>query len=185
MSNKYSMSQLIPILKSTSPFAHQGEAIAFSEEDSPVMRDFAADLSVLYAFNQPDYLAYATNRELSQNGVTAEQLHSVAVSNISKHIGEVVFRQLDDGLYGVTCGGVLEASLLLLDGLWEKLTSQLPGIPLAVVPARDLLFVTGSKVPGSMQKIAKCARVPVANKALALSQTILARTNGQWAKSMF
>ncbi|MCX9158565.1 nitrous oxide reductase accessory protein NosL [Niveibacterium sp. 24ML] len=149
------------------------------------MREFTADISVLYAFNQPDLLVYLSNRELSQIGLTGDQLHALAVSNISKHIEEVVFKQLDDGLYGVACGGVLEASLLLLDGFWERLTSELPGIPLAVVPARDLLFVTGSKVPGSMQKIAKCARIPLADKALALSQIILARTNGQWAKSMF
>lgn len=177
-------SQLVPLLKGTGMAATRGEQFALSPDDSPVARPFAADIVIVYAFNEPSQLVYMSRRQLAQSGMSEDELHALAVANLPKCLPDLNFRELDGGLFGVSCGGVFEASLLLLDPLWEQLAPQLPGLPLAVVPARDLLFVTGSKNQGSMQKIGRCARAELAQPELELSRVVLSRSRGRWEKSL-
>lgn len=184
MSNTPNTTQIVPILKGTGSHATRGEPFALSADDSPVLRPFAADIVIAYAFNLPDRLVYMNRRQLAETGMSEAQLHTLAVGNLPSHISDLTFRDLDNGLFAVSCGGVLEASLLLLDALWEKFAPRLPGMPLATVPARDLLFVTGSKNPGSMQKMAKCSRVELAQPELEISRAVLSRAGGRWEKSL-
>lgn len=195
MSTTTSPSQIVPILKgtgngtgtATATVARTQDGLAFtlSPDDSPVLRPFAADIVIAYAFNLPDRLVYMNRKQLADSGMSETELHTLAVSNLPAHVSNLTFRDLDSGLFAVACGGVFEASLLLLDVLWDKFASQLPGMPLATIPARDLLFVTGSKNPGSMQKMARCSAVELAEPNLGISRSVLARSGGRWDRSPF
>jgi uncharacterized protein YtpQ (UPF0354 family) len=174
------LDQIVPILKTATPGGLLGDAFALSAEDEPVAHPFAADLVVLYAFNLPDRLQYVTQRELNAAGMTAAQLHAKAVENLPRHFQEITLKDLGEGMFGVTCGGVLEASLLLLEPLWDKLLPHLPGVPLAAVPARDLLFVIGSKQPQALKRMQQAAKVELQHAVLETSRLVFWREGGRW-----
>lgn len=172
--------QLIPVFKGAAQGGPLGDAFALSAEDEPVAQPFAADLVLLYAHNLPDRLQYISQRELRAADMTVAQLHAKAVENIPRHFKEINLQDLGNGMFGVTCGGLMEACLLLLEPLWEKLAPYLPGVPLAAVPARDLLFVIGSKQPQALTRIRQAAKVALKDPSLATSQMVFWREGGQW-----
>ncbi len=182
MQSEGNIELIVPILKGTSHASTRGQPFDLAPEDSPVAQAFAADILVLYALNFPDRLQYITQRDLANIGMSVAQLHAKAIENIPRHITEIKLQDLGGGMYGVTCGGTMEASLLLLEPIWEQLTSALPGIPLAAAPARDLLCIIGSKQPNSLSRIKQAASINLADPNLEISRTVLSRENGKWDK---
>ena len=79
--------------------------------------------------------------------------------------------------------GDLEASLLLVDHLWEQIGPQLPGDLIAAVPSRDTLAVTGSEVPGGIAALTQATdRVWRASQVrLLLTRSLLIRQGQSWS----
>ena len=67
---------LKPVVQESAP------AISVSREDSPVLQPFTAGLIVSYVVDAGDQLTFIRQRHLEQEGVSADQLHSMAVSNL-------------------------------------------------------------------------------------------------------
>lgn len=151
-----------------------------SPDDSPVMRPFAADMVVMYAIDRPSHFEFVAMREIKARQLSEEELHDLAVTNLPSRLSHVEVHDLGGGMHGITAGGNLEASLLLLDALWDQLATRLPGEPLAAVPARDLLFTIGSEQPDAMQLISNRARTDLVEKRYAISQSIVVRRGGRW-----
>lgn len=80
----------------------------------------------------------------------------------------------------VTAGGNFEATLLLLESLWEQVQEQMPGEILAVVPARDLLFVSASGWEGALSFMQEMASRDLPEKRYALTTCVFARRDGEW-----
>lgn len=177
---QYTEDLIVPILKGTSAASSRGEAFALSQEDSPVVQSFAADIVVMYAFNLPDRLQYVSHREMAQMGVSESQLHARAIENMPRHLPEIKLNDLNNGVFGVSCGGTLEASLLLLEPMWQQLAPYLPGIPLAAVPARDLLIVSGSKHPNAFARIKQAGNIALADPSQEVSKVVLWRQGNRW-----
>jgi uncharacterized protein YtpQ (UPF0354 family) len=173
---------IVPILKGTAAASSGAAAFALPPEDAPVVRPFVADIVVMYAFNLPDRLQYISRRELALMGANESQLHAKAVDNLPAHLHEIKLNDLNGGVYGVSCGGTLEASLLLLEPVWQQLASYLPGIPLAAVPARDLLIVSGSNQPQAFSRIKQAGAIALADPSQEISKVVLWRQGQQWER---
>jgi len=154
--------------------------IHLSFEQSPASIPFAADMIVMYAIDRPSHLEYVSNEVAAATGLTADQLHDISVRNLPSRLVTVELHDCGDGLYGLSAGGTFEASLLLLEDLWQQLAERLPGEPLATVPSRDLLFVIGSAQPNAAELIGARARIELAEKRYAISQSVLVRRGGKW-----
>lgn len=177
---QYTEDLIVPILKGTGPASLRGEALALSQEDSPVVLPFAADIVVMYAFNLPHRLQYISHREMAQLGVSESELHAKAIENMPRHLSEIKLNDLNNGVFGVSCGGTLEASLLLLEPVWQQLAPYLPGIPLAAVPARDLLIVSGSKQPNAFARIKQAGNTALHDPSQEISKLVLWRQGSRW-----
>ncbi|MBX3628040.1 MAG: DUF1444 family protein [Rhizobacter sp.] len=158
----------------------EGTELHLSFEQSPISRPFAADMIVMYALNRPSHLEYISNEIASATGLDSESIHELAIKNLPSHLGEVLLHDCGEGIYGISAGGNFEASLLLLDQVWEQLEKYFPGEPFAAVPSRDVLFVVGSDRPNARELIAAKARIDLPEKRYAISQSVLVRREGKW-----
>lgn len=112
-------------------------------------------------------------------GLDLDTLHALAVDNLARRLPPI---ELHGGAprYMITAGGNLEATLLLHPTLWESLAEHLPGSPIVVVPARDLLCVTSSEWDDGCAFLKDMAEKHPEDKRYALSKLLFIRRNGSW-----
>lgn len=173
-------SLIVPLVKGMGLPSGEGAAIQLSVDDSPVVRPFASDMVIMYAIDRPSHFEFVAMREIQARQLSVEDLHDLAVKNLPSRVSQVEVHDLGGGMHGLSAGGNLEASLLLVDSLWDQLAARLPGEPLAAVPARDLLFTIGSGQPNAMALISSRAMIDLAEKRYAISQSVLVRRGGKW-----
>ncbi|MFO1436719.1 MAG: DUF1444 family protein [Verrucomicrobiaceae bacterium] len=121
-----------------------GEAdVSLSHDDSPVETTLAADIIIMYAYDMGAYFEIISNSELKRLGLTVQELHKVALANLDSLNLEV--RAHENGrVRMLTAGGDFEATLLLLPYVWDSVASMVQGDVVAAIPARDLIFFTGT-----------------------------------------
>lgn len=108
--------------------------------DSLVARLFSHEAAAFYLVDDDSHFTYAQTRDLEEAGMSADDLHAVAVSNLER-IAETL--QPTDFGGGVMFGGngSLEASVLLAPSFWERLGEQFPNGVVTCIAARDILAV--------------------------------------------
>jgi uncharacterized protein YtpQ (UPF0354 family) len=134
----------------------------------------------MYAIDRPTHLEYVSNQLAADSGMTAEGLHLRAVENLPRRVSEIRLHDCGRGIFGLSAGGTFEASLLLVDDIWDQLAVHFPGELLAAVPSRDLVFAIGSEWQDAHELIANEARVELADKRYAISSSVLVRRDGKW-----
>lgn len=101
------------------------------------------DLLVTYAFDLPDSFIMATVTLLESAGIARRDAPRVARENLASILPRVSF-QTNDGYGMAMTGGELEASLLVLDGLWQVVQEDIGGELLVTVPRRNRLLMCDS-----------------------------------------
>ena len=171
--------RIIPVIKVMEP-GHAGQdGIALPPDERPVVRPFAGDLVVMYAEDLSGHFAYLSHKRMRELGLDPDALHTLAIGNLPGRVGQIQLHGSAPRLL-ITAGGNLEATLLLHPTLWESLAEHLPGAPLAAVPARDLLFVTGADSEEGRAFLKQMAEKELEDKRYALSRKIFAKRNGAW-----
>jgi uncharacterized protein YtpQ (UPF0354 family) len=110
-------------------------------EDMPVCRGYAAGLCICYLVDDGDSYSYVQNRHLDQDATSEEELHRIGLDNLADLANQRDLRvQPYQSIYAVLMGGDFEASLVLLDQLWEHDFRQFVSGQYAIaIPARDIL----------------------------------------------
>ncbi len=171
----------IAYLKAVMPDAGT-PALKVAHADEPVIRPFNHDLCVCYLVDRGSDFVYVQNRDLERDGISIERLHEIALQNLWKQTGVRPARvQPYQHIFAVLMGGDFEASLILLDQLWEHDFRQfVHGDYVAVLPARDVLAFCDSSSQEGLEELRQViARVAPTGDHL-LSQSIYIRTNGRW-----
>lgn len=113
------------------------------EDQIPVHAPLCGDLLVACAFDLPDSFIMATSTLLQRAGVArAEALH-LARDNLGGAVPRVSF-QTRDGCGMAMTGGEMEASLLVLGGLWKVVQQDIRGELLVTAPRRNRLLMCDS-----------------------------------------
>jgi uncharacterized protein YtpQ (UPF0354 family) len=130
----------IAYLKAAEP-VDQSEAVTLSRDDSPVLRPLTDGLLIAYAVDVGTSYQFVQYRHLDQDRSSEERLYEVGIRNLLKIASERELRvQPYQNIYAVLMGGDFEASLILLDQLWEDHFRQFVAGEYAIaVPARDIL----------------------------------------------
>jgi uncharacterized protein YtpQ (UPF0354 family) len=172
---------IVPVIKQSVKLSE--EAILLPGRDEPVIEHLAGDLLVMYAFDLPGRFEFVARRHCETLGLGVGDLRPLSVRNLVKlrrkpqikQTGQVVILILD---------GDLEASLLLVDMLWEQLAPQIPGDLIAAVPTRDTLAVTGTGVDGGVavlnHAVSEVWENPRGNRKLLLTPSLLTRQGTSW-----
>lgn len=135
----------IAYLKGTFPLS--GGERTFSKDDSPVVSELAADISCFYVVDEGTSFRYVQYRDMEHEGYTLPRLHEGAVERLRKIAQEKLQVFPVPGEYfAAIMGGNFEASLILLDGLWNKsLRRLIKNDFIVALPARDILAFCDSK----------------------------------------
>jgi uncharacterized protein YtpQ (UPF0354 family) len=80
----------------------------------------------------------------------------------------------------LTVGGNYEASLLLLEEIWEAQKQFVPGELVAAVPSREVLVFTGSESPEGIAAIRGSVERSFQAAGHLLSKTLLVWRNKAW-----
>ena len=142
-------------------------------------RHLCSDLWVLYAADMPAGLEFLEREDALRFGLDPDAMHTAAIENLRTKLPQIE-RHGDLGAERILCGGKLEASLLLVDELWEEIAEDVSGELVAAVPAGPMLIFTGSAVPGGVERIRQAAEKASASGPLALSSTLLRWNGAGW-----
>jgi uncharacterized protein YtpQ (UPF0354 family) len=140
------LSRVVPVVKDRPWLAETREGLlsrGVTEIPELVIEDFTPDLVVLYAEDSPENIRYLTRDALKETKIDAAKLRRLACDNLQRLLPEI---ELDgaDGFYVVRAGGSYEASLVLLDSIWNEKRMPVKGEYVVAIPTRGLLIVTGS-----------------------------------------
>jgi uncharacterized protein YtpQ (UPF0354 family) len=84
----------------------------------------------------------------------------------------------------ITADGSYESSLLLLDDLWSKgdVPAKVDGDVVVAIPARDLLFFTGSRNPAGVARLHELAAKYVKQASYRLTDTLFVYRDGRFTR---
>jgi hypothetical protein len=163
--------------------------VTLPEAQQPVMYVAPGGFGVMFLIDEGDHFVYASRGDLSDAGIRAEQLHEIGLRNLvaqtSKGEGRPGLSIRQNGTFhAVLMGGNFEASLILVDALWnnDQIRQVAPNGCVIALPARDLLAFCDA---GSAQGIADLkafARRASANADHLLTPDLFVRKAGQWVR---
>lgn len=175
----FDRTMIVPLIKRAEP--QRGAGVDLPEHSVPIMEPLTGDLFVGYVLDLEDSFQYVSRTTCDDLGVAVEELRSVAVRNLIHRRPKPEIKQGPLGV-GFVLDGDLEASLLLVDLLWDQIDPQIPGDLIAAVPTRDVLMVTGSDVTGGTDALSSAiTRVwGRSEERLLLTRSLLSRRDGSW-----
>lgn len=159
-----------------------GRVVSLEHDDSPVLRDLGNGLLVSYVVDHLDHFEYINHQQLAAQGFSEDELHQLALSNLASAVAGLVQVQRCDAIFAVIAGGNFEASLILLDHLWDHAFRQFVDAPHAVaIPARDILAFTDATDEAACAQLQDViARVWPSGDHLLVDRPFT-RTDGVWA----
>lgn len=158
--------------------------VSLGHDDSPVIRHLAEGLLVLYLVDEGKNFSYVQNRDLAEAAMTADELHGVAVGNLYELARHTLRIQPSAEIVAVFMEGNFEASVLLLDTVWEtSLASHVRGEFIVAVPSRDVLAFGDSTSTAAVEALrAVIKRVHRSGADHLISDALYRRHLGAWVR---
>lgn len=146
-------------------------------------RQICADIWALFAVYGagPGPVYYLEEEDMAILGMLPDEVLAIATENLRTRLPPVQ-RHGKVGAEMLTCGGRYESSLVLFDDLWESLQEEISGDIVACVPAGDRCFLTGTAVPGGVERMRTTAERALAETTNPVSATLLLRQDGVWTE---
>jgi hypothetical protein len=174
---------IVAVVKRSVRLSLADKTIPLSGPDQPVVEELPGDLLVMYAFDLPGRFVFLARRHREALSLEQGDLRQLSVRNLVKRRPKPKIRQTDRTIT-LILDGDLEASLLLVDMLWEQLAPRIPGDLVAAVPARDTIAVTGTGLDGGVSVLSYAARQiwesPRVNRKLLLTPSLMIRRGNTW-----
>lgn len=158
--------------------------VELSYDDSPVLRPLVVPLLVSYVVDAGDRYELVQNRHLKDEGIDEQALHRIGLANLAQLVNERPPQVHPYGhIFAVVMGGDFEASLLLLDSLWEKRFRQFVHGDYAVaVPARDILAFCDASSTEGLHELREVIQRVFATGEHVLSSRLYVRHQGRWER---
>lgn len=157
--------------------------INLGEKGQPAVRATQGHFAVFYAIDEGDYYAYANMEELDMSGLTLDTLHTVGQHNLGRVVnGKPGLSLLPQGsFFGLAMGGQFEASLVLLDDLWDSvLKEHTPNGAVVTIPARDMCVFCDSRSAEGIAELKRIAARVMKTGDHTLADTLFIRKDGKW-----
>lgn len=138
------------------------------------------DLIIVYAEDSPNNIRYLTPTNLTELHIQRTELKSLASENLKQVLPKIEREDLGGGLYHLSAGGDYDASLLLLDSVWDDMKPAVSGEIVAALPARDTLLVTGSENQKALAEFKKVVPKIYAESPYHLTSKLFVRRDGKW-----
>ena len=155
--------------------------VELSYADTPVLKDLDNGLLVAYLVDEGDSLGYVQYKDLESGGVTESELHAAGIANLYLLAEQRLRVQPCGSIFTLLMGGTFEASMMLLDELWERsLAAYVKETFLVAIPARDVLAFGDVSSPAAVMELnAIVARLIEAGNA-ELATMLYRRQGAAW-----
>jgi len=173
--------QAIAYIKASNPEA-VGRVIELPPEATPVVRRYSDDLCICYTVDCGKQYEYVQECHLPLDGIDRDELHRIGLRNLRALVARRGARvQPYQGVFAFLMRGDFEASVILLDDLWDGEFRQfVKGEYAAAIPARDMLaFCDSSSADGVAELQRIIERVQPTGDHL-LTKTIYVRRDSKW-----
>lgn len=142
--------------------SNTGAGVQLPLEQGMVLRHLEDGLYVAYLVDEGDQFSYVQGYHLQQAGLAPDTLHVSALNNLVALANKDLSVQQYGPVFGAFIGGHFEASLILLDGIWESsLADLLPNGVVATFPARDVLAFCDAGSPDGIEELKRMpSRLP-------------------------
>jgi uncharacterized protein YtpQ (UPF0354 family) len=122
--------------------------------DIPVITDLNNGLLAGYLVDQGDHFRYVQQRHLVDSGLTEAELHRHAVENLAILVDADAAKIHPCGEAFLIFGGNFEASLILLDALWDEHLNHLaPNGFIIAIPNRDVLAFCDAESSSGVEEL--------------------------------
>lgn len=152
-----------------------------SVEDAPLLRPCFPGFACAYAVDGGDHFEFVTAEHLASADLELDALHRRALRNLTDRVNaDLELIPLGDGTFELSCGGDFEASMLLLEPLWDTaLRGHIKGEFLAIAPTADVLVFGDNADPEATEHLNRLLdRFNDDDERLGL--TIFERVGGAW-----
>ena len=119
------------------------QAAGVPQEQLPATTALCGELLVTYAFDLDDSFMVATPALLAQAGVGAAELAPLALANLLRVLPQPEYFTKERCGLAYT-GHDLEATLLLVDAIWDQMQPNFAGEIVVTAPRRDRLLMCDS-----------------------------------------
>ena len=172
----------IATVKSTeNSAADTKEAIVPGDGNAPVLGNFGNGLAVVYLVDEGDKLTYIQNRDLVAAGVTPADLHQRGMMNLANKASNGLRLMENGDIHALLLDGHFEASLVLLDDLWDSaLASYAPNGFIVALPARDVIAFCDAKSEAGIAQLHDMVSRITAKGDHLVSQSLYQRQAGAW-----
>ena len=164
--------------------AMEVEGVKIPQDDLPIVRVACKSLAITYVVESSKGVSYINPKQLRDSGLTADQLHAAAVENLTRltknpQKGLAVLPQED--FSGVMLDGKSEASLLLIDALWDsEFKSDTRNGVVVAIPARDMLAFCDQRSTAGIAALRELTQRVAPSASKALTKQLYFRVDGDW-----
>jgi uncharacterized protein YtpQ (UPF0354 family) len=176
-----SLAMLMPVVRDAAMFASVTLSARLSDDASAatslILRHFADDLSVALVLDSEHATTTVNSKSLASWGLDDEAAFARALSNLRDRTSDAGMER-HGGIWISTWHDVYDASRALLTDMIHRLSVH--GEPVAVIPSRNHLFVTGSLDDEGIANIASLAADVLEGETRPLSGQLIVLRNGAW-----
>ena len=174
--------RIIPIIKDAGWLEGAKRSVRdMGETDLPAYEELNNDLVIVYAEDSPRSLRFLRQSEVTKLEVPRSELKILACDNLRSILPKME-RYSKADLYMITAGGDHEASLLLLDEIWSSDRIDVDGDFVVAIPARGLLFVTGSNHKEAIELLKGYSKKAYDDGPYRLTPKLFVRRDGKFTR---
>lgn len=131
----------------------ESESLLLSREVLPCLRE-------LVAIDSEASLSFVNRKDLERWGAGEEQVFRRAEANLAEHAmeGVEVYTERPDRIWSVEADDTYEASRLVIPGFLSSFRDKVNGRPVAIVPERSSLYISGDARPETVAWLCEKAR---------------------------
>jgi hypothetical protein len=169
------------LLPQVRPLTEQGLWLLHAEVDGQAIpespnRIVAPGIAAWLAYDRAESMSRISEAQIAKWGVSFDHAFTIAVGNLRARSAKR-FAQIVDGLYISDWADKYDTSRILLTDIIAALPVR--GAPVAMLPNRDVLLVTGSDDASGLRGMVSAAR-QVLDQPRPLSAATLRLADGEW-----
>lgn len=146
----------------------------------PLFDELNAALIIAYAEDMPTRMRYLMASEFDAIGVERTKLLELAKKNLLPIMGKILIYAGEGYAMVSAGGGDYDASLLLFSDIWSGDQIKVEGEIVVAIPARDKLFVTGSRNTTRLAQTREAATKIVKESPYPLTDKLFVHRGGKF-----
>lgn len=165
------------------------KAIAYirtkNEESSDIFKhEFNDELEIVYLIDEDrPKPRFINNRNLEEEGITAEELQKIGLNNVIRLVNEgMKVQEYNGGVFSLMLDGIVDTSLILIDGIWDMLLEEYVTDSYIIgIPSREMMVFCDSASAEGIEALKNVNKEVLSDEATGLiTSNLYKREDKKW-----